>query len=130
MKEENEPWTVSLVKDIYDWSTQTAERVYFGTGKEIGSFTFHYFKGKETIYVFQIYTDGWLALNYGSLKDKTSEETAREYQRMILEIPTFHHISSRYPKWSYLDIDALKEKENLEKFKKAVEWLGTRIRSE
>ncbi len=128
LEENNEPNVVSLVRDIYDWSSQTADRVCFGTGKEIGSFTFHYLKDGKTISVFTIYTNGKLTINYGGMKDKLPKETLEQFHKMIQEIPTLHHIPADFSKWPSIKVDALMEPQNLEKFKEAILWLKTQIK--
>ncbi|MCJ7630805.1 hypothetical protein MUP77_00155, partial [Candidatus Bathyarchaeota archaeon] len=52
LEERNKPEIVSIVKDLYRWSVDTADRIWFGTGKETGSFTFHYLKDGKTISIF------------------------------------------------------------------------------
>jgi len=38
------PEVVEVIRRIYEWSGGLADRVWFGTGTETGSFTFHYLK--------------------------------------------------------------------------------------
>jgi len=129
LEEKNEPNVVRLVKDIYDWSLQTADRIWFGTGKEIGSFTFHYLKDGKTVSVFTIYTNGKISINYGWMKDRLSKETLEEFHKMIQQIPTLRHIPPEFSKWPSMKVDALEEPQNLENFKRAILWLRTQIKS-
>jgi len=69
-----EPDVVSIVRDLYEWSQDVAGRIWFGTGKEIGSFTFHYLREGKTVSVFTIFTNGNLTLNYGWLSSHIAEE--------------------------------------------------------
>ncbi|MGB9693388.1 MAG: hypothetical protein ACPLYF_00935, partial [Fervidobacterium sp.] len=122
-EERNKPEIVDIVKELYNWSSNTADRIWFGTGKETGSFTFHYLKEGKTISVFTIYTNGKLALNYGWMRSQLPEEIIKEFHRMIQEIPTLQHIPADFSKWPSVRVDALSYEENLNKFKNAVLWL-------
>ena len=129
LEENNEDDIVSLVKEMYDWSLRMADRVWFGTGRVIGSFTFHYLKNGKTVSVFTIYTNGKLQLNYGWLKNQISKEILEEFHKMIHEIPTLNHIPAEFSKWPSVKVNALMKTENREKFKKAVLWLKTQLKS-
>lgn len=114
------------MKDLYKWSKDTADRIWFGTGKETGSFTFHYLRAGRTIAPFTIYTNGKLALNYGYLLGPLAADTLEKFHGMIHEIPVMQHIPNVFAnKWPSVEAEALKDPENLRKFKQAILWLGT-----
>ena len=124
------PSVVSIVRDLYEWSRNTAHRIWFGTGAETGSFTFHYLKDSKTISVFTINTNGKLALNYGWLSKQIDQETMKEFHKRIHEIPTFRQIPSDFSKWPSVKIlKVFRDPKNLEKFKKAVTWLNDAIKT-
>lgn len=129
LEEKNEPHIVKLVKDIYQWSLQVADRVWFGTGREVGSFTFHYLKEDgKTVSVFTVYTDGKLTLNYGWAKNQVSEEILREFHKKICDIPKLQNLQAKFSGWPSIKLEALIEPQNLERFKDAVQWLKTQIK--
>jgi len=64
------------------------------------------------------------------MKDRLSKETLEEFHKMIQEIPTLRHIPPEFSKWPSIKVDALVEPQNLEKFKKAILWLRTQIKSQ
>jgi len=120
--------TVLLIRDLYEWSKNTADRVLFGTGRETGSFTFHYLREGKTISVFTISTNGRLMLNYGWLSTQVDRETLEEFHRRIQEIPTFKEIPADFSKWPAIKItDAFRD--DVERFKQAVQWLGEKVRT-
>lgn len=128
---EKHPDSVKLVRDIYNWSQKNASRVYFGTGKKDGSFTYHYLRDGVTYSVFTIYTTNRMTLNYGWLSPKVSEDVMNEFYSKLQEIPTFAHIARDFTKWPTVKVeDAFAETENLEIFKKVVTWLHERIDSD
>jgi hypothetical protein len=129
LKEKNQPDIVRTVTDLYKWSIDTADRIWFGTGKETGSFTFHYLKDGKTISIFTIYTNGKLTLNYGWLVKPLQKETLEGFHNAIHEIPTFRQVPSDFAnKWPAVKLDAIKNPEYLEKFKGAVLWVRTQIK--
>jgi len=125
----NSPNTVKIAQVVYKWSLDTADRIWFGTGAKIGSFTFHYLKEGKTISVFTIYSDGKLMINYGWLSRKLPSETLEKFHGMIHKIPSLRQIPSDFSKWPTVRVEALKNLENLEEFKKAVVWLRKRLES-
>ncbi|MEM2917553.1 MAG: hypothetical protein QXN63_04280 [Candidatus Bathyarchaeia archaeon] len=128
LEEKNESDIVDLVKDLYEWSSRTADRVWFGTGREVGSFTFHFIKEGKTISVFTVYTNGKLTLNYGWMKAQLPKEILEQFHKMIHEIPSLQQIPADFSKWPSVKINALIEPENREKFKNTVYWLKTQIK--
>ena len=102
--------------------------MWFGIGKEIGSFTFHYQKEGKTISVFSIYTDGSLRLNYGWSSKILPVEVLETFHKQIQEIPFMKQIPNNFSGWPSVKVEVLKDPENLEKFKQAVLWLQTQLK--
>ena len=128
LRENVEPRVVTVIEDLYEWAENSADRVWFGTGKQTGSFTFHYLREGKTISVFTVYTNGKLQLNYGWLLQRISTDVLEQFHRMISEIPTFSRIPDDFSKWPNLAIaDAFRGPEEIQKFKQAVEWLRDEI---
>lgn len=120
---------VSVAEDLHKWAEKIAGRIWFGTGVETGSITFHYLKDGKTISVFTIYTNGRLSLNYGSLSTQIDKETTEEFHKLIHEIPSFARIPANLSKWPTVKIaDAFVDQESINRFREAVLWLGDRIR--
>ncbi len=67
LAERNPSDLVNIVKELFSWSKETADRIWFGQGKEIGSFTLHFLKGGRTVAPFTVYTDGRLGIDFGYL---------------------------------------------------------------
>jgi hypothetical protein len=128
LEERNQSDIVEIVKELYKWSVDTADRIWFGTGKETGSFTFHYLKDGKTISMFTVYTNGKLTLNYGWLVKPLQKEILEGFHKAIHEIPTLRQIPDDYTKWPAVKIEALKIPDYLEKFKSAVLWARTQIK--
>jgi len=128
LKENVEFDTFQIVRDLYDWGKNIADRVWFGTGVQIGSFTFHYLKDGKTISVFTVYTNGKLMLNYGWLLTQVGHEILEEFHKKLQEIPTFRQVPADFSKWPTIKITAA-FKENIDKFKQVVRWLGDEVKS-
>jgi len=130
LRENVEPDIVTIVEDLYEWAEDTADRVWFGTGAETGSFTFHYLREGKTISVFTIFTNGKLQLNYGWLSKQISTDVLEQFHHRISEIPTFKRIPADFSKWPNLQIvDAFRGPEEIQEFKQTVEWLGNKVGS-
>lgn len=120
----------NIVRDVYEWSERLSHRIWFGTGAEIESFTFHYLKEGKTISVFSVFTDGRLTLNYGWLSPQIDEKVMTEFHDKISQIETFKHIPAEFSKWHTLEVaDAFKGPEELDAFKEAVSWLREAVSS-
>jgi hypothetical protein len=121
--------TAQIVRDLFEWCRNTADRVWFGTGVETGSFTFHYLKEGATVSVFTVYTNGKLMLNYGWLLPHFSQEFVKALHDRVTAIPTFRRIPDDFTKWPSIWIEeAFPSSNEIEEFKAAVEWLRERIR--
>jgi len=119
---------VSVAEDLHKWAKKIADRIWFGTGIETGSFTFHYLKDGKTVSVFTVYTNGRLSLNYGSLSTQIDKETMEKFYKSIHKIPSFGRIPADFSKWPSIRItDVFVDQDSINKFKEAVHWLGDRI---
>jgi hypothetical protein len=129
LEEKNNAEKVSIVKNLYKFSVDSADRVWFGTGKEKGSFTFHYLKEGKTVSIFSVFTNGKFSLNYGWLASAKhfKKETLEGFHKLIHEIPSLKQIPDDFSKWPTVSVDTLKNPEHLEKFKEAVLWVKTQI---
>ncbi|MBU0495126.1 MAG: TIGR02391 family protein [Chloroflexi bacterium] len=123
-----DPSVVSLVKEIYEWGQSKADRIWFGTGKETGSFTYHYLRDGKTFSVFTIYTNGKLGLNYGALSGKLDHESLEQFHAKLTSIPAFKRVRADFSKWPSISLaGALEKPKEREEFKDAVCWLKSRI---
>ena len=121
--------TCSLIKEIHEWSTASADRIWYGTGAETGSFTFHYLKEGKTISIFTIFTNGRITLNYGWLSRQVDEATLQTFHEKITSISSFKQVPADFTKWPSLKVsDSLSGSENLNKFKDAILWLHKEIK--
>lgn len=124
LAEKNPPDIVSTAKDLYRWSKEAADRIWFGQGKETGSFTFHFLKAGRTIAPFTVYTDGRLALDYGYLLGPLSQETLEQFHERITAIPTMSNIPKTFTnKYPSVKLEAIKDTVHSQKFKEAILWL-------
>jgi RecB family endonuclease NucS len=124
------PDITSLIRELYNWSRGKADRVSWGTGKEKGSFTFHYLQNGSTYSMFSIYTNGALTLNFGHLTSVLSRQAIREFREEISTIPQFEFLSSDSRSFPTIRVkDALmNQPETLRRFKLAIEDFARTIR--
>ncbi|MBN1484319.1 MAG: hypothetical protein JXA37_06310 [Chloroflexia bacterium] len=124
------PEIVAVIRELYDWTCQAADRVFLGMGKKAGSFTFHYMLEGTTHSVFSVYTTGNLVLNYGWLSAKIEPGIMESFHRDIQALPPLARIPANFARWPSVRIaEAFAGRPAvLEQFKAAVEALGERIR--
>jgi hypothetical protein len=124
LSERNPSEIANIAKELYHWTKENSDRIWFGQGITTGSFTLHFLKSGRTIAPFTVYTDGQLVLDFGFLNGAVSQETLEEFHNKIIKIDTMSHIpkifANKYPR---VKLDALKETEDCQKFKEAVLWL-------
>ena len=125
LSEKNEPNIIRLIRDLYDWSVRTADKVAFGRGLRKGSFTFQYIKEGIKISVFTLYTNKNLWLNFGWLRSHLPDDVIGEFHKMIIKIPGMQNIPASG--WPSLSVEVLADQDAREKFKAAVLWLKSQI---
>jgi hypothetical protein len=118
-----------MIENVYNWSEENADRVWFGAGKKRGSFSFHFSHIDTTFSIFSIYTDGMIIFNYGWLAPKISDQIMTDFHNRLSKINQSRKIPSDFTKWpSRSFIDMFHSQENVEDFKKIIEWLGKEIK--
>jgi len=112
-----------VIQDLYGWSKSRASRVWFGTGTETGSFTFHYIANKQTISIFSVYTNGVLTVNYGWLTPRVPIEKLEQLHSSLTALPGFSSIPADFNRWPSVQIEVvfLNKPDVLSKFKSIVE---------
>jgi len=124
LTERNPPDAANTAKELFRWTKENADRIWYGQGKVTGSFTFHFLKGGRTIAPFTIYTDGSLVVDFGYMFGPLSQATLEQFHEKITKIPTMSHIPKTFAnKFPSVKVDALKNSEHCRIFKEAVLWL-------
>ncbi len=119
---------VEIMRDLYDWGQTKAHNIWFGTGIEKGSFTFHYIADDRIASVFSVYTNGDLSLNYGQLAQVIEGELLNGFHKSLVNLPGFKNVKSDFSKFPSVKIEkAFPNRDDLEKFKQIVEELGTKL---
>lgn len=93
--------------DLHSWSKATADRVYYGTGKSKGSFTFHFLPEGRTLSVFSIYTDGIMTINYGYLSRQAGPSEVEAFHSQLHQRPSFSVLQYREGGFPSIDIAGL-----------------------
>ena len=115
--------TISLLKALLGFCQDEATRVYWGAGKQTGSFTFHFQNRNKTFSLFSVYSDSNLAINFGWLKDNTPHEVIADYWRRLQEIKGLRslHVKDDFKCWPSMKVaEAFRSGDDLEKFKEIV----------
>lgn len=111
-----------IIFELYRWTKEKADRVWFGTGVEKGSFTFHYLLDGTTVSMFSVYTNGDLTFNYGWLSKEIGIDILSDFHKDLTSIEPFAHIPAEFNRWPTVKIEAafLDHPEYLEQFMKVV----------
>jgi len=114
---------IAVMKELLEFSEAEASRIYWGKGKETGSFTFHYLRDDTAYSLFSVFSEGRLQINFGWLREKLDIGVLQPYRDALLSIGGFSKISIRddYKSWPALRIEwAFTDKADVERFKSAV----------
>jgi hypothetical protein len=121
---------VNITRDIYHWSKNAADKVFWGMGKSTGSFTFHYHLNGKTVSVFTINTNGQLVVNFGYLSTILEQADIIPFHAALIEIPTFKPLPADFKKFPMLRIEDIfvSQPEYVRQFKNAIEDLGRTVK--
>jgi hypothetical protein len=123
------PEVVEIIIELYKWTKEKADRVWFGTGIEKGSFTFHYLPGGKTVTVFSVYTNGDLTFNYGWLSKEIEIDLLKIFHQGLTNIEPFSHIPAEFNRWPTVKVEEVfkDHPEYLDQFKNVVEDFGNKL---
>lgn len=77
---------VEKMKHLLEFCYDQASYVYWGTGKEKGSFTFHHIQDEAKYSLFTVYSDDRIQINFGYLKNRLEVNKIAIYWEKIEEI--------------------------------------------
>jgi hypothetical protein len=115
---------VDTLQNLLEFCEAEASRVYWGMGRQTGSFTFHTQHRDRVYSLFSVYSDGRLAVNFGWLKDHAPRELLERYWQELRSIPGFQrlHVRDDFNVWPSIKIvDAFRTPHDLATFKAAVQ---------
>jgi len=122
-KQKCEPKTIDAMTKLYEFTKNNADKTSWGKGAFFGSFTFNKLKNETIIPVFTIYSDGWIYLNFGVIKNKQvgleSLESFRLRLNLIPGVKIAKDIITKN-KRATIKIEVLAETEELKNFQDAV----------
>ena len=132
VKEQLPSSVADVIRSLYEWSIPHADRVWFGTGTETGSFTFHYLVGGRTASVFTVYTNGKMSINYGWLSNQIKKDHLQSFHEDIVQIECFKQIPPDFTKWPTVTIvdDFWGQPDGFDAFKTTVQKLGRKIKND
>ncbi len=120
---------LAVVRDLYDWSSQTADAIRWGAGKEDGSFTFRCrYKGNVKS-LFRIFSSGYGNLVFDFINE-TPQDLAENFYNALKDIKGFQKLDDRaelhWPRF-YIKDAFVDNPGGLTGFKKAVEKLQGKL---
>ncbi|MFC1940651.1 hypothetical protein ACFLXO_08245 [Chloroflexota bacterium] len=124
--------TAEVLSKIYEFSEKIADRVTWGTGVNVGSFTFRKLQHGVPVSIFTVQTDGVLYINFGEMKVKeVDENVVASFANALDVIPNMRIPDDAVQLGQYYPIKAgmLAEEENLQVFQNAIAALCKEIES-
>jgi hypothetical protein len=120
---------IEIIRDLYNWTQNKADRIWFGTGAETGSFTFHYLRNGKTVSIFSVYTSGVLIVNYGWIYAHVDIHLIEEFHQNLTKINGFRNFPSEFNKWPSVKIAEvfLNKADILKSFEEAIEAFGEKV---
>jgi hypothetical protein len=120
---------VSVAKRILSWSQEHDCHLWWGKGKQDGSFVVHYHYAQDpelTQYLFAVYTYGNVEVHFQYMKDKPpfdTDEKREELQAKLNQITGINIPLERIALRPSFPLSVLIDKGNLADFFKAFEWV-------
>jgi hypothetical protein len=121
---------IQAMHDLLAFSEVEASKIYWGTGKETGSFTFHHLQDDVTYSLFSVRSDGRIQINFGWLTEKLSVETIAQYWDGLKGIGRLRELTVKenYYCWPSIKlVNAFPNKEDLYQFQEAVTTFRDKI---
>ncbi len=118
---DNPPEVVQVMRDLLEFAEQEADRVWWGTGKIAGSYTFRLLRNELVVSLFTIYTTGKISLNLGAARGRVPEPLLKEWIAALRKTSGFQTLRDDLTKWpSFSLARAFSDPANLERFKQSV----------
>lgn len=118
-----EPEIADIVTRLYEFAKYNADKLSWGTGLYVGSFTFRKLKDGMPISILTVQSDGAIYLNFGEMKVKgVKEEIQQSFQTQVNRIPSVNipNEAVNVGKYYHINIDTLTEEENMKTFQEAI----------
>ena len=118
----NSETILDMMHQILEWAKANADRVFWGKGREYGSYTFHYRRDGKTISVFTITSQGKLVLNFGYLSERITKTQLETFHNNLVKVKPFQGIELNPKAFPSISLKELLDagKESIETLKKAV----------
>lgn len=126
------PIEAEVAKAILNWAKENVDRIWWGEGKKLGSYTAIVEHKEVSHYPIYVVTNGILYINFYYLKMKPpfdNEDLRRELLRRINEVPGVNISQELIVKGPSISLKILGNRDALEKFLSALTWAVQQIRS-
>jgi len=125
----NDHVSIERIVGLLAFAREFADRIYWGTGKATGSFTFHYLLNEKTVSVFSVYSNGTLTINFGWSSSVVPESVLQQFVEQLRPIGGLGKLKAEFNKWPNFKVArALPKEADLESFREAIRWLGEQVR--
>jgi hypothetical protein len=126
------PTEAQIAQDLLKWAEEKADRIWWGEGKTMGSFTIVVQNDGVPHYPIAIYTTGVIYINFYYLKIKPpfdNEDLRKELLKLINEIPGLNLPQQSITKGPSIPLKILESTDARNKFYSSLEWAIQQIKS-
>lgn len=122
---------IRLTQELLELAEAVGDRVFWGTGKDTGSFTLHFSLAGKVVSLYTVWSNGRIQLNYGWMRDRVPNDVLDELVRRMRDIPGFRtfKVAEDRRSWPTTDLArAFPTDSDLQRFKDHVLWLKEQVR--
>ena len=123
---------VDAARAILNWSSTKASSIWWGQGKELGSFVPVFEYGDKEAYFFAVWTNGNVEIYFQHLQRRPPfdrEENRLELMRRLNLINGFNLTQELLARRPSRSLSLLKDPNALKKFQEAIEWSWSQVRA-
>lgn len=115
---------VRAARRLVDWCAAKKLRMDYGRGKDVGSISPKYLSGPVAHNLFTLWTDGGLAIQFGSMKPPFGEADRKiDLIERINDVPGFDLTEEVVTKWPLRRLSLLSDSGAFERFTAVFEWM-------
>jgi hypothetical protein len=117
--------SVDIARAILNWSSAKMSSIWWGRGKELGSFVPVLEHGEKGFYFFAVWTNGTVEIHFQYLQRRPPfdrEQNRLELMRRLNLINGFNFTKDMVTRRPTRSLSLLKDPNALQKFQEAIEW--------
>jgi len=123
--------TIETIRELYEFSEQNADKLTWGTGVMVGSFSYKVFSESKQKYLtlFSQFSNGRLQVSFGMLRENMVVDKIRDkYREKLNEIEGISLKKEDINRWPEIKMNVFNDKNKLNQLKAILEWTSNELR--